>query len=57
MSKNSNAVPMIDNDWRAEDDMRTLVAANEIRKDPARLKKALACAKKKSAELAGLAKK
>lgn len=43
-----------DKDWQAEDDMRTLARAEEIRKDPARLKAALAKAKEKMAELAAL---
>jgi hypothetical protein len=43
-----------DKDWQAEQDMRTLLEAAEIRKDSKRLKAALACAKKKSEELAEL---
>lgn len=43
-----------DTDWRAEDDMRTLAHAEEIRKDPKRLKAALAKAKEKIAELQNL---
>lgn len=31
--------------WQAEDDLRTLIRAAEIRKDPARLKRAQAKAK------------
>jgi hypothetical protein len=41
-------------DWRAESDMRALAAAEEIRKDPKRLKAALAKAKEKIAELQSL---
>ena len=41
-------------DWRAEDDMRTLARAEEIRKDPKRHKAALAKAKEKIAELQNL---
>lgn len=57
MSKNSPSLAMSDDaDWRADDDMRTLVQAAEIRKDPKRLKAALARAKKKADELAALKK-
>lgn len=41
-------------DWRAEDDMRTLARAEEVKNDPARYKAALAMAKEKMAELAEL---
>jgi hypothetical protein len=41
-------------DWRAESDMRALAEAEEIRKDPKRLKAALAKAKEKIAELQSL---
>lgn len=41
-------------DWRAESDMRALAEAEEIRKDPKRLKSALAKAKEKIAELQSL---
>lgn len=34
-------------EWRAESDMRTLMEAEQIRKDPKRLKAAQDCAKKK----------
>lgn len=40
-----------DNDWRAEEDMRTLARAEEVKKDPKRYKAALACAKEKIAEM------
>lgn len=45
----------IDKEWQAEDDMRTLVRAEEIRKDPKRLKAAQAMAKKRADELKSLA--
>lgn len=54
MSKKSAMASGMDEDWMAEQDMRTLIEAAEIRKDPARLKKALACAKKKAGELQAL---
>ena len=38
-------------DWQAESDMRALAEAEEIRKDPKRLKAALAKAKEKTEEL------
>ena len=38
-------------DWRAEDDMRTLARAVEIRNDPKRFAAARKCAKKKMAEM------
>ncbi len=37
-------------DWRARDDMRTLMSAAAIRRDPKRLKAAQAAAKKKLKE-------
>lgn len=42
-------------DWQAEDDMRTLVRAMEIKRDPKRLAAAQACAKKKLEEVAAVA--
>lgn len=38
-------------DWRAEDDARVLMAAEEIKKDAARLRKAKAAAQQKAAAL------
>lgn len=49
MAKNT-AIGM-DKDWQAESDMRALAEAEEIRKDPKRLKAALAKAKEKIEEL------
>lgn len=37
--------------WQAEDDLRTLVRAAEIKKDKARTTRAMALAKKQMAEL------
>lgn len=51
MAKNSTNSIGMDRDWQAESDMRTLAQAEEIRKDPKRLKAALAKAKEKIAEL------
>jgi len=44
----------MDKEWQAEEDMRTLVRAEEVRKDPKRLKAAQAIAKKRADELKGL---
>lgn len=44
----------MDKEWQAEDDMRTLVRAEEVRKDPKRLKAAQAMAKKRADELKAL---
>lgn len=49
-----------ESDWRAEDDLRTLVRADEIRRDSGRLKHAQAKAKEQLAALqaaAGATKK
>lgn len=54
MAKASTTSIHSDADWRAEDDMRTLARAEEIRKDPKRHKAALAKAKEKIAELQSL---
>lgn len=54
MAKNSTNSIGMDRDWQAESDMRTLAQAEEIRKDPKRLKAALAKAKEKIAELQSL---
>lgn len=42
-------------DWQTEDDLRTLVRAKEIQKDPKRMAKAQAMAKKKMLEVAAVA--
>ncbi|BDE74078.1 MULTISPECIES: hypothetical protein [Delftia] len=54
MAKASTTSIPSDADWRADEDMRTLARAEEIRKDPKRLKAALAKAKEKIAELQNL---
>lgn len=41
----------MDKEWQAEEDMRTLARANEIRADKKRLKAALAMAAKRITEL------
>jgi hypothetical protein len=42
-------------DWQAEDDLRTMMASEEIEKDPKRLAKVQALAKKKMLDMAKLA--
>lgn len=42
-------------DWQTEDDMRTLMRAEEVKRDPKRLAAAKACAKKKLEEVASVA--
>lgn len=42
-------------DWQTEDDLRTLVRAREIEKDPKRMKAAQELAKKKMMEVAAVA--
>ncbi|SFE19216.1 hypothetical protein [Paracidovorax konjaci] len=46
-----NAAIGMNKDWQAESDMKTLTEAEEIRRDPARYKAALAKAKEKMAAL------
>ena len=41
------AVPMECQDWQGEEDLRTMVRAEEIKKDPKRFAKVTALAKKK----------
>lgn len=57
MKKTSSAAMSvgIDDSLAAEDDMRTLMRAEEIRKDPKRLAAAKAMAKKKLAEIQAVA--
>jgi hypothetical protein len=43
------------NDWECEEDLRTLVRAKEIEKDPKRYKAAQELAKKKMMEVAAVA--
>lgn len=55
MSKDS-AVAVADQQWKVEQDLRTLADAIEINKDPKRLAAVKALAKQKSAEMASIAK-
>lgn len=50
MANKTSGIAM-EKSWQAEEDMRTLARAEEIRKDPKRLKAALAKAKEKIDEL------
>jgi hypothetical protein len=56
-SKSSNKVdyPAVDKSWQAEEDARTLMRANEIRKDKARTRAAVAWAKKKMDDMKSVA--
>jgi hypothetical protein len=54
MSKPTSAA-YSDKDYQAEDDMRTLMRAEEVRRDPKRLAAARECAKKKLQEVAVVA--
>jgi hypothetical protein len=56
MAKKGNVAVASNYDWQSQDDMRTLVEAEKIRKDPKRLAAARACAKKQydAMEAAGL---
>lgn len=62
MAKKSKAnrvvgiMPATERKWQAEDDLRTLVRAAEIRKDPKRFKAAQAAAKEQLASIAAVAK-
>lgn len=57
MPKNTVAASMAkqEAEWRAEDDVRTLARAAEIRKDPKRLAAAQKLAQEKLLELAAVA--
>lgn len=44
-----------DEDWKVESDLRSLVEAEQIRRDPKRMEKAQALAKKKMVEVAAVA--
>lgn len=56
MAKKRGAVSVgIDEEWRVENDMRTLVDARAIRNDPKRMAKVKALAQKRLGEVASLA--
>lgn len=54
-SKKSSASVALDSDWQTEDDLRTLIRAKEIEKDPKRMEKVRALAQKKMLETASVA--
>lgn len=54
MKKSSPSIAAADTDWQAQSDMRTLVEAEAIKRDPKRLAAAKACAKKKLEETAAV---
>ena len=51
----SASMAMREREWEAEDDLRTLQRAMEIKNDPARLKRAQELAKEKLQEMAQVA--
>lgn len=51
MAKSKSSGVSLDDSWRAESDLRTLIEAQVIRNDPRRLKKAMAKAKEQAAAL------
>lgn len=55
MGRKSVGAIAAEGDWRADSDMRTLIEAEQIKKDPKRLKAAQAAAKKKMLEVATVA--
>lgn len=57
MAKKSNSIATVasQDDWQAEDDLRTMIRCEEIEKDPRRLAKVQALAKRRMMEMAGIA--
>lgn len=57
MAKSGNAIASIraEDDWQTESDLRTVLECEKIEKDPARMKKVRALAKKKLLEVASIA--
>jgi len=51
MKKSVSSVPEEESNWQAESDVRTLLEADKIKADPARLKRAKAEAKKQLSAL------
>jgi len=51
MGSSANAIGM-DMDWQAEDDLRSIMRANEIKEDPKRLAAVKALAKEKLVDMA-----
>lgn len=55
MAKNNHVKIAEDEEWRVDSDLRTLVDAEKIRRDPKRLAKAQALAKARMLEVASVA--
>lgn len=55
MAKNNHVKIAEDEEWRVDSDLRTLVDAEKIRRDPKRLAKAQALAKSRMLEAAAVA--
>ena len=55
MAKNNHVKIAEDEEWRVESDLRTLMDAEKIRRDPKRLAKAKALAKERVLEAASVA--
>lgn len=54
-SRNKTTTIGVDEEWRVEQDLRTLVEAEAIEKDPKRFAKVQALAKKRMMEVAAIA--
>ena len=57
MAKKSNAISITkhEDDWQVESDLRTMIECEKIEKDPKRLAKVQALAKKRMMEVAAVA--
>lgn len=55
MARKSNTIGIGDENWQAESDLRTLIEAEQIEKDPKRFKKAKELAKNRLLEMASIA--
>jgi hypothetical protein len=53
--KSLSSMSSTDDDWRTESDLRTLIEAEAVEKDPKRLAKAQALAKKNMLKMAAVA--
>lgn len=55
MVRKSNTTVLGDENWQAESDLRTLIEAEQIEKDPKRFKRAKELAKSRLLEMASIA--
>ena len=57
MVKKSNSIALVasQDDWQAEDDLRTMIRCEQIEKDPKRVAKVQALAKQRMMEMASIA--